>query len=334
MKDIFTLSDEAPDFYDVLKSRLRSVSKENIALDLTGGLDSRFLLSNLLLNNIDFTASSAGFESHDVQIPFELSKVGDFNYFHYEHNPKEIIDDIDDILYLSNGQYNILNCHRRYRLYLERIKKGSTLCICGHGGDAIRNNNWLALWPFYSKKNSDVSNFYYKKLKPKIYSHIFSGSSMEKYALNFDEAILKKLKKYNRTPARLAFDAVGYYFYLTTAVRTFDDKLIPTFTPLRDPDLVFAASNLPIRMRNSHRLYRSSVTKAGIELARIKTDRGQNMIDSEWEAFKGDVVFVSDVFGRIYRRLRYYISGKNRRPTADHPEYMKYCRQLSQFKDA
>ncbi len=115
-----------------------------INLTLTGGMDSRLILSFLLNSNLRFKSFSYGHsDSSDVSIARLLERSADINYYHYHPilNGAWFNNIAEKIVGDGNAVITIHRAHR-YHAFLEHFRTGnrSQLVFSGHmGGELYRS---------------------------------------------------------------------------------------------------------------------------------------------------------------------------------------------------
>jgi len=167
-------------FKSIIKESVPKSEVNNLGVTLTGGMDSRLILSVLLSSGKSISTMSYGHsESQDVVYARNISNTLDLPYqnHHFDptNNPENYQSLSKSIISKGNG---LINLHRAHRLYAyQNYSKKLEECVLytGHmGGEIIRNFYFdgLIITPFLS---SWVRDSQQNKRKHLIKKHLKSS---------------------------------------------------------------------------------------------------------------------------------------------------------------
>lgn len=339
LSDVFAKDEivRGPD--EIIGESLESFRGRKIAIDLSGGLDTRLTLAFFLKKGIPFTAMSHGLAGHpDIEIPIKLARIGAFDYRPFYNKPDGLIDYSSEIFanvdYLSNG----LSMFSDFEVDRILAEEGYDLRVKSGLAVMLRDFWMLSDWPFMRKRKSNIDRLYSMRMKQKRYPELFRNSSLEELDESFDDNIVKELKRrYSMSQAYQTNEACAFKFrYRAGGGRflTAENRIILTFPLYCDYELMRSAANMPFQDKRMNRFFREQLSKVSPELARIRTDRRQSFRNSDLAILFDRLVLVFDLIGRMYRKMRYRVTGKPMRKSLTPPEIDSVVRKLPEFPEA
>lgn len=265
------------EFGNILRYSLEGVYK---SLSLTGGFDSRYVLS---LFNDDNNLISAISTSHetltDVKIAKKVANVAGIDFETVVVNKPEVTDELIENLFYSRKGF--LNCISEsiYRLnyYIStRHKLGVQCIITGDTGVFHKSEDWYQDAPFYNKKHCNIKGYYNKRfinIKQNIPFSLF----MQKVNCQDKEEIINMLEKNEQSSNTKSYDWFGWYFgrgSFYSSIYSSQNKLINTYSPLMEYRFVINSYNLPRKERVMAHYMKKYMTSVNPDVAEIPTATG------------------------------------------------------------
>lgn len=278
-KDIGTLDSKnfalsADEFSSILKYSLQDLNK---VISLTGGFDSRYVLS-LLYGSKKLAASISGTdENHsDFTISKKVAEIADIPY-KQEIVPKPDIDDEYLVgIFLSRGGYfNIFNDGTfRLNTYLSRKKQEGYECLMtGDTGCFHKSEGWYQYLPFYRCKHYSIERFYKNIVVGNKRSFPFSVE-MQKLADENKTQILEYFNDNRKLMNTQNYDWQAWYVNKASSYQplyTNQSRLLESYPPLMEYRFVINSYNLPRRKRALATYMKEYITKINPDVAKIPT---------------------------------------------------------------
>lgn len=294
-KTLFPISAKLPenDFLKNLHQFFDSVKHENIVIDLTGGFDTRLLVSVAMKHGLQFSVGTSGVPGHsDVRFAKKLAAQILKRHLVYEHDISNLETDIYAILEESHGELDPISYHRIYNYVRYRKENGATLCVSGAGGEMYTDMFWLQDFPFYWSKKSDIDRLYEIRLKPPaIREHLFEESAVNSIK-EIESSTVNGLKaEYQADRNTRTYDNIRYYYWLQSAGSNFltmNNNYVCYYSPYMEFTNVNFGYHLPRRSRFFHRFHRENITSHCRELAKAKTIYGVTA-SSHWSDVALDI---------------------------------------------
>lgn len=154
------LSEAVARTHHALVSVLKALPLADVPLvsDLTGGYDSRFLLSGLLEADRSFTTTVSGATGHpDVVVAGRIADEMGLQHQHIRSNPVPTPEEFDAALRMTDGEYDAFDYARILATH-RRLSAGHSMSLNGSFGELARGYWWELLWPrLGQRKTLDVT---------------------------------------------------------------------------------------------------------------------------------------------------------------------------------
>lgn len=265
------------EFSDILRYSLENVKK---SLSLTGGFDSRYVLS---LFNDDKNLISAISTSHetltDAQIAKKVATIAGIDFETVIVDKPEVTDKlIKDLFYSRKGFLNCISesIYRLNRYISTRHKLGVQCVITGDTGVFHKSEDWYQDAPFYNKKHCNIEGYYNKRLI-NIKQKIPFSLSLQNANYKDKDEIINMLKKNEQASNTKSYDWFGWYFVrgsFYSSVYSSQNKLINTYSPLMEYRFVINSYNLPRKERALAHYMKKYMTSVNPDVAEIPTATG------------------------------------------------------------
>ncbi len=304
---------------DLLGDFTSSVAGERVSVDLTGGMDTRALVTILNYLGLDFEMAVRGKDSDpDVQIATEVARaLGKELYVCYTS-----IDDLEsqlpNVLNICDGSQDVIKAHSALQLQRERVQRGVTLMLSGNGGELYRDDWWLQDFPLYARKKANIERLCNLRLLPKEPDHSFLADNYRDVSRGYRQRLLQDLSRYVVEGNTRTYDRIIVHFRIRDLIGrlvTNHTHLLQCYVPFVERDALIFGYNLPRGQRFFDYYFRKTATACAPRAARVPTTRGHVSMSAEWGMIAGDLYkYCDDKLTRVKRSLeqkylkRYYKS--------------------------
>lgn len=294
------------------------ISAERVSVDITGGMDTRFLAILLHYCGLDFEAAVRGNDNDlDVKIARELSAAlgKELNVCH------PVIDDLENqlpvVLKICDGLFDVVRSYSALQLQFERARRGVTLMVSAGGGELYRDHFWLQDLPFYSRKKANIKRFCSFRLLPTDPNHSLLAGDYREISCGYRARLLRDLSQYEVTGNTQTYDRIVYrvrYREMLGRYVTNHSHVMRCAMPFMERDAVMYGYQLPRIARFFDYYFRKTATRCNPEAARIRTTRGNTTLSSEVSILASDAYkYTDDKLTRISRRIGQKYFKKNYR---------------------
>ncbi len=330
--DPITLTDENLNLYDEV-NKVFSDMPDRISLDLTGGGDTRLTIAFLMSCGKEFeVATTGGDDFPDVIIAKRIAAILKKKIHQYVQKLEDVESDLNILLELSDGLSNPLLFQRRFRMNALRRQRGIEHALSSFGPP--KDAYWSFLWPFIGRQNLNVDQYYWIKLKPHLNNHIFENTAFQPVLSGYRRYIIEIISRFERQPAFLYADAIGYHFNEKLHnIKENIDQIDTTYLYI-EPEVIQAIKNFPTQRQYNHRFFSDYTTPVCPEVSAIRTDKGLNLLSGFPHNFSNELISRMEILKKIDRRIRYKLTGKSVKQTADHPALYNRLKKTTTFREA
>jgi hypothetical protein len=316
-----------------------AVKDKKISIDLTGGTDSRLIVSLLDYLGADYELAVSGTKGHkDIDLARDISEILEKQFFVSYHKIEDITcDSLKDLFFLTDAQTDILNYHRKYQLIQQRKERGFDLQITGAGGELYKDFWWLQDLPFYRKKNANLEKLYRLRIEPVFFPHHYLGDKTIAISRHLKDQILKQLQGYLLGTNTQTYDNIYYQYKIqahTGAYVTIGSQIIDTYAPLVELDLVRLGFSLKRRERFFNHFHRKVISTYCPVISKIRTTEGVTCSSKKSDRIKDLARYVLDKQKRLTKQiLRKILKKTYLQSTPTDREIYKKVVGLDIFKD-
>lgn len=282
--------DDPPIYQDLFTATAAladAVKNKSIAVDLTGGFDSRLLACLLLHHGVDFEASISSYEGHiDQRLGSELADVIKRPFFYYEYATDQLLDELPEVLQRTDGLCGTVGtCHRLLKLSENRHGRGVEISLKGQAGELYKDFFWTQDFPFYRRRSSQLQRLHRLRLEFELLPNdVLTRDAYETF-LETRQQRLKRLEAYTLPLNTQTYDNI----YFRERGQTWNARENTTcqardlliHSPLSEVEAVKLGFVAPRSERFYNRLHRKYITKVSPEAARLPTTDGTSA-SSEW----------------------------------------------------
>ena len=275
------------DFIDDFTHASEGIKK---AVVITGGTDSRTILSHVISKNENFYLFISGREElEDVKIAKEISEVLGKNLYISDEKMDNINEEELRRLFIrTDGVYSYFSRFRLHKKSDMLEKLGVELELGGVAGELYKNSFLNQDFPFYTFGGVDRDKFYRMKINPEYLDlNIFTDkiknaqSSMKTRVLN--KLFVDTSDKKHQTYFKAGIRALQYRMCTITNSSSFT---VPIISPFAEIDVMALPYNEKPWNLELNKWQRREVSKYCPVIASIKTDRGTTLAHKKLSLIK------------------------------------------------
>lgn len=330
---------------DLLGDFTSSVAAERVSVDLTGGMDSRTLVSILHYLGLDFEVAVRGKDTDpDVQIGTEVAKAMGKQLHVCYSRVDDLESQLPNVLNICDGLLDIIKSYSALQLQRERVQRGITLMLSSNGGELYRDDWWLQDFPFYARKKANVERFCTYRLLFKEPDHSFLAGHYREISRGYRQRLLKDVSRYIVPGNTQTYDRIVFQFRIRDLVGRYvtnHTHLLRCYPPFVERDALIVGYNLPRSKRLFDYYVRKTVTACLPGAASIRTTRGNVTMSGEWLGMVKDLYkYSNDKLTRVKRSLeqkylkRYYSSRGKLDVALEPPQLFPALRRSEYIKAA
>jgi len=290
------------DMYDFMKDTVFSIKNYKIVDIITGGIDSRTVLSYLESLGVKCDLAISGSEDMiDVKIAKQIAdRLGK-----EIHISDEIVVNADKqwIKNLFISTDGVTGTFSHYRLHNKNVmlkNLGFQLEFGGVGGEFYKNSFLNQDFPFYKGKPNG-KNFY----KLKINTKNINNEHLTQSILNYADKITDRLFYNENGDKSKIYFRVGHKILRCrmVALSNCNNLSIPSLSPFMDNDMLKITYNKNPWDLEVNKWQRNEVSKYCPEIANIKTDRGLTLSNAKKQIYKEIFQSYGFLFKIAFKRI-------------------------------
>jgi len=213
-------------------------------------------------------------------------------------------------------------------------KRGIDFSIGGSGGELYKDGGWFRAAFIKRNKKRIIDSLVNSGLvgwglaKGKILGSLFS-EKFSKLAINYKRNLSQKLyTRFTGSPRQNFYKMADqiFYEYSVRAPRGFNQRLITTYAPLLEKNIVKLGINIPEKERLFHIFYRKIVTSLDPRMAKIRTNRGDFTMHSGTYYITTDILkmFLMNTLKKFFKKKKIEVTN---------PEIYSVVRNFTQTKN-
>lgn len=334
------------DLHSFMKDVVYAAAGWKTADVITGGADSRTVLSHLYSLNVDVDLVISGSEQMvDVQIAREIAdRMNKKLYISNEEVDEDNKDWIRELFIGTDGVTGTFSKHRLHKKNKALESLGYNLEYGGVSGELYKNSFLNQDFPFYYTGEVNKSKFYKIKVYPSYYGDKFlteriigQAAKMEENVINylFDYEGGEKSKVYFRAGSRIMR-------YRMVALSNSNNISVPSISPFAEIDMMRLTYDKNPWELEINKWQRREVSTYCPLIADIRTDRGVTLQDANMKIYKEALLSYLYLF-KVWskrtiikkkkedpiERLDIYVKGRERR---EFIMAMDKCKELNIIK--
>ncbi len=296
-------------FPDFFKLFCESVKNEKIVVDITGGVDSRLIVSTLHFHNIEFDLAISGVEGNDdIRIAKIIADTLNKKLHILYHTVDNIQYELEEIFSINECLSDVVGYHRAYQLALIRKQNNYSLSISGAGGEIYKDFPWMQDFPFFNKKHSNFNRYYNFRFCPIEPIHSVLAGRFYDASKGFKSFVIQEWKEiFLQSTNSQSYDNIySNYKWPAFAGRyiTSTSKMVSCYAPLLELDLAKFTFALPRGKRLFNQLHRRWISYYSQSLSRIETTEGGMSVSNKYSVLLSDgMKFLINRFRRLINKI-------------------------------
>lgn len=264
-------------YFQSLKSIL---SRKKISVDLTGGIDSRFIIAILTHFDIPFDAvySRISGDEREQSIVERIAREFAISLkIIYQPGAIHTTSEIRDLIELGDAMWDPLGLRSLQMAQSWRMKNKYDLAITGVGGELYKDFWWQQDFPFYRKKNPNIDRLLNMRMYPVKLPKMWFGKKIRSEFDDFISNFRTHLRSYKQDFNTQTYDQIYYHLRIKEQISVLSHttaKFLPVWSPLLEPELLVIGYNLNRRHRFFNRFHRAVISECAPKLAVIPTTDG------------------------------------------------------------
>ncbi|GEM_PF-1052761 len=293
-------------FEESIKGFVASAAKEQISVDLTGGIDSRLLAVILEYLGLKFEVATCGLKTDaDVLIAREVANALGLDLHVTERSMENV--NWSRVFAECDGLCDVVRAASQSQMRAERLQRGISLVVTGLGGELLKDFWWLQDLPFYDRSKANVEKLYRFRIAPTALQHSLLSEQYRGASISYSDRALNKLSEYVVPGNTETYDQIYYgYKMRECAGRAITNNLHETacYAPYLERDVVAFGYQLPRTRRFFNNFHRQTITRLNPTVARIPTTEGGISVSAESTAICRDLVrYASDKLSRLTNKI-------------------------------
>lgn len=285
-----------------------ATSNKNTSLDLTGGFDSRLILSFFSKAKSKFELAISGLKNNaDIKIANKIvAKNNNAFYPTYHTVSEKSIHDLESIFKLSDGQIDVIDYHRNHQLNSDRKKRNIELQISGVGGELYKDFWWLQDFPFYNKRKADIEKLYKLRIESSKIPNKTFGEQLRKQAEQLKAKTIEKLAAFKLDTNTKTYDNIYFNYKMKTNAGVYislANNYFVSYAPLLEIELVKMAFQLKRSTRFYNNFHRKIISENAPELSKIRTSEGISCSNSIIYKTTDFAFYVADKVQRLVKQM-------------------------------
>lgn len=278
------------------------------SLDLTGGFDSRLILSFFNKAKATFELAISGLSNNsDINIARKIATIIKKDFFPTFHSTEQLTaKDLLKIFTQSDSQIDIIDYHRNSQLNQDRLSRNVEIQISGAGGELYKDFWWLQDFPFYNNKKTNLEKLYNYRIESSVFPHSILSEKLKKHSLTLKENTISRLKTYVLDKNTQSYDNIYFNYKMKTNagvyISTANNYFI-SYAPLLELEVIKIGYNLNRKERFFNNYHRKLISKNCPEISRIRTTEGITSSSSLIDLISDIIYYVFDKLKRLLKQI-------------------------------
>lgn len=273
-KKLSVISEKGTDFYSYFEKLSKTLEGKAVLCDLTGGTDSRMLVSLMEHFNLEYVVGLSGRKDFIDYIKCEeISDILKKKPITFEYHEKFETDMREKLFIDSDGQYPMLEIYRNY-CYDKNLKnKEFDIRLTGGNGELFKSEAWPKPYWLFSKKM--IRPLWGKNSKRFKVLSIGLTNVMQAEIEKVNEKIADiklQLELNNATETLDNFLYEIVMFYKASNFNIIANNVgLKQYSPLLEYDIARVGFNLKRSRRTAVRFHKKIITETCPKIAKVKT---------------------------------------------------------------
>lgn len=293
---------------DFFSDLIYSCHGKNISIDLTGGFDSRLILSFFQRAKAKFELATSGLSNNsDIKIASKVASEIKKDFFPTIHSTKNLNSkELIRIFELTDSQIDVVTYHRNEQYNNERLSRNIEVQISGVGGELYKDFWWLQDFPFYKKKKPNFEKLYNYRIESTVFTHSIFGSKLKKHSLALKGDTILNLKSYLLDTNTQTYDNIYYNYKMKTNAGVYisiANSFFFSYAPLLEFELVKIGFGLKRKVRFFNFFHRKLISENCPQISIIKTTEGISSSSSFKHIVLDIILYIFDKSKRITKQV-------------------------------
>ncbi|MFO7844989.1 MAG: asparagine synthase-related protein [Balneolaceae bacterium] len=303
------ISDYETRFLSFFKSRIDQLNNRNISADLTGGADSRLIVSLLHHFNTPFHLLYSLGSGNKKEAEITKKVASQLGKKITILSPPQILDQtlLEELFQLSDAHWDLLTLKPMRYSQKWRRENGFDLALTGVGGAIFKDFFWQQDFPFYHKKSINLERLIKLRFHPFELNHQWLTEKYSQKYYDLFSTLTNNLQTFKRRKNSYTYDQI----YLNVWTKELDSVIhhaaghyIDVYSPFLEHPLLDIGYNLPRRHKFFNGFHRKIQTEINPRLAKLSTSSG-NMTVSDFTADKlsDSILYVLDKSKKLKKKI-------------------------------
>lgn len=253
-----------------------AVSDSKVSLDLTGGFDSRLILSYFYKFKSSFETAISGIKGNkDIKIAEHLSSIVNKNFYPTYHTASDLdYENMYSIFKHTDGQMDILDFHRNNQFFNDRKSRDIDLSISGAGGELYKDFWWLQDFPRYNKKAANLDKLYDLRIGGKSFPHSILGEKLIDKSQKLKSKTLSELSELVLETNTQTYDNIYFEYKMKTNAGNYissSNNYIMAYAPLLEKNIVRLGYQLERKERFFNFFHKKIITNNARAISGVRT---------------------------------------------------------------
>jgi len=280
--------------------------------DLTGGYDSRALVSAILKGGVKFSTTVSGpASSHDVRVAGGLARLKGLPHLHVPPDGTISFPEIKNAFIFTDGEYDLLDYARIFRVQ-KLLAKNFDISLNGSFGEVGRGYWWELLYPHVGKRRQ-LESERLARLRYAAQPFLPLVSSSQG-GIDFVAHLTQVIERTNAGLHSLPNTCQMDHAYLVMRMQRWQgriasstNRLWPCLSPFLFRSVLETMLKIVFPLRRRSLLVRKMIERLDPSMARFPLEQGYPALPVRWDTFVRfwplPVHFGSKVFWKISRVL-------------------------------
>lgn len=295
-KEIKRINEPLEDFstMEYLSKMAKTFRGKKLGIDLTGGIDSRLLVTIFDYYNLDYELYISGMKGNkDIEIAQTIANILHKKLNITYHEVDNIEEQLSDLIDRCDGVCDIIANHRLYLHNLSKRRNGIDITISGAGGELYKDFWWLQDFPFYNRRKANINKLYNYRIAPiKHQVHFLKNGYFEK-SMQLKKNTILYLNTFRIGTNTNTYDNIYYNYKMKYASSNFiktNNSLVDCYAPLLEMDFVRYGYHLPNKTRFFNFFHRNLISNLNINLAKVQTTESKMSVSNESNYILRDII--------------------------------------------
>lgn len=340
-----TQSDDPAIVLDTFKSLAASLAGRKVAVDVTGGFDSRTIACLFAEAGLPFEIGVTGADQSapDVAISERVATILGRKSYPHIHDTSRLEAEIEAVFRASDGQLEMRTIHRDWQNAVARLGRNVEVMAHGGAGGVLKDFAFSHEFPWYGSRQFDSARYYDLRVVPvRIPAEHLSEEARASIAAA-RQRMLERFEQHRSPTNNESCDRISYFVRSPESYgpyfSTFLNMGLDVVAPFADADLAAVARRMPPWSRFMHRWHRHTMTASCPAAAALITTDGYNA-STELRYFLPNLWgWTRNAVRRALRKASQHFLDRERFPPtskkmANAGDYMQRLRASDAFKSA